>query len=184
VAVVGDLSVAFFNSLVYWIQNDTRVVLSPIFSTRVMVTSPLLNLSNQTLPFIAINHYNTTDGWWVQPDEAGVESRLVTYEFTIGVYCDTYANQRYYPHLVKREIEKETTVESGLTKDGIQVYKDWTVNVPLLTSTLCVAEPHLGNIFPLGGEDESDEIRLYRSMIDGWVDFTRDKSKILISTDT
>ena len=96
--IVGDLSVAFFNSLVYFLQNDA--VLSPIFSTRVMVTSPLLNLSNQTLPFIAINHYNTVDDWWVMPDEAGVESRLVAYEFTIGVYCADYPTQRYYPHLV------------------------------------------------------------------------------------
>lgn len=179
---VNDLSVAFFNSLIYWIQQDTQ--LSAIFSDRVMVTSPLLNLSNQTLPFIAINHYNTSDEWWVTPDEAGEESRLITYEFTIGVYCDSYANQRYYPYLVKREIEKETTVEGSLTKDGIQIYKGWTSGSPDSGSELCVAEPHLGNVFPLGGEDESDEIRLYRSMIDSYCDFTKDKTKVFISTDT
>lgn len=181
-ADVNDLSVAFFNSLIYWMQNDA--VLSAIFSDRVMVTSPLLNLSDQTLPFITINHYNTGDEWWVAPDEAGVESRLITYQFTIGVYCDSYANQRYYPYLVKREIEKETTVESGLTKDGIQVYKGWTSGAPDSGSELCVAEPHLGNVYPLGGETEEDEIRLYRSMIDGFADFTKSKAHVFITTNT
>jgi len=175
-ATVSDLSEAFFNSLIYWMKNETD--LTDEFSTRMYLTHPNLNLSLLTLPFITVNFYSTEDDFWAQPDEKDVESRLVKYNFSIGVYCETYARQRELPFLVKREIEQATTVESGLTQDGIQVYKGFdTDGDPDANSELCVAEPILGGVFPLGGEEEETTLK-FRSMIDSFVEFAKDKTKV------
>lgn len=181
-ATCSDLSEAFFNSLIYWMQNDA--ILAVPFSTRVYLKHPDLNLTMLTPPFIVVTHYDTGDDFWVQPDMAGTESRNIRYLFTIGVYCTSFAEQRDLPHLVKREIEKETTVESGLTKEGFQVWKGFTAGVPDAGTELCIAEPILGGVYSLGGDEEEDEVRKWRSMIDGVWETSKDKTKIFISTDS
>lgn len=194
-ALCADLSEAFFNSLIYWMWENTD--LDADFGDRMYLSHPDLNLSLLTLPFITINFYSTEDDIWAQPDIAYrtavdpnydptlqvFESRLIKYNFTIGVYCETYAQQRDLPYLVKREIEQATTVEGGLTKDGIQVYKGFdSSGDPDADSELCVAEPILGGPFPLGGEEEETTLK-NRSMIDGYWETSKDKTKVFISTD-
>lgn len=176
-----DLSEAFFNSLLYWMWSNTD--LHAEFADRIYLAHPDLNLSLLTLPFIIVNFYSTEDAFWEQPDKTGVESRLIRYNMTIGVYCSSYAQQRDLPYLVKREIEQATTVEGGLTKDGIQVYKGFTSGSPDAGTELCVSELFLGGPHPLGGEEEEVTLK-NRSMIDAFVEFVRDKTKVFISSNT
>lgn len=170
----------------------------PIYNTRVYLKQPDLNLTQLTLPFVVITHYDTSDDFWTQPDIAyrtavdpnwdstiqTFESRNVRYLFTIGVYCTSFAQQRHLPHLVKRQIESKWTLESGLNKDGFQVWKGFTSGSPDSGTELCIAEPIMGGPYPLGGETEEDEVRKWRSMIDCYWEVARDKSKVFISTDT
>ncbi len=181
-ADVKDLSIAFFNSLMYFLRNDIAVTTE--FSTRTYLLYPDSDLTGYTLPFIGINFYNTVEEFWTQPDEAGTESRMRTFYFTLAVYCDTFAKQRYLPMLVKREIEKETTVEGGITKDGIQIYKGWTGSTPDVGSELTVADTFITGIYPLGGDNEEEVTLKYRSFLDCYYEIAVDKSKVFISTDT
>ncbi len=181
-ATVKSLSEAFFNSLWYFLTQDAAVVAE--VSTRTYILYPDSNLSDYVQPFVGINFYNTGDEFWAMPDRAGTRSRMMRYFFTIAVYCDTYATQRYLPELVKREIEKETTTENGLDKTGIQVYSGWTLGVPDSGTELVVADIYMDMAYPLGGNDEEDVTEKYRSMIDAVYEVEKDKSKIFIDSDT
>ena len=194
-ATCSDLSEAFFNSFIYWLQNDAILVAQ--FSNRVYLAHPDLNLTMLTLPFVVVNYYDTADDIDTQPDMAesgqSYESRNIRYLFTIGVYCTDFkdpsvspTSQRVLPHLVKREIEKETTVRGSLTEQGFQVWKGFTTGIPDTGTELCVAEPILGGPYPLGGEPEKeeDEVMKWRSMIDGYFEVQKDKAKVFISTDS
>lgn len=186
----ADLSEAFFDSFIYWMQNHGAIT-TP-FPNEIVLMNPDLNISKLTPPFIVVTHYDTADDIVVQPDIAYRplseihESRNIRYLFTIGVYCRSFAEQRDYPYLVKREIERETTIVGSLHKDGFPVYQTWTIagSVPDTSEQLCVAAPVLGGPYPLGGDEEEDEVRKWRSMIDGYWETSKDKIKVFITTNT
>lgn len=184
-ALVKDLSEAFFNSLIYFLRNSILTSGTGEFiAASIDLLYPGKDLTKETLPFIGINFYNTGDEFWSMPDEAGTRSRMMRYYFTIGVYCENYAQQRWLPQKVKRVIEKAVTLEGTLTKQGIQVYKGWSSSASYDPgSELCVAEPYLDMVYPLGGNNEESKTLNYRSMIDGvwWVNV--DKTKVFIDSD-
>ena len=86
--------------------------------------------------------------------------------------------------LVKREIEKETTVENGLTKGGIQIYKGWTSGAPDSGTELAVADIYITGVYKLGGDNEEDVSLKYRSMIDAYYEISVDKTKVFIDSNT
>ena len=184
-ANVNNLQEAFYNSLIYFLKSSAA--LDTDFVNRMYISNPDLNLSNLTLPFILVTPYLNEGDVFEQPDVGGsamgvnFTSRLMKFNFTIGVYCNTYAKQRELPQLVRRTI-LSATVSS---EDGIQVYKGFdSSGDPDVGSELVVADVELGDITPLGGETEEDVVRKFRSMIDGYWEYPADKTVRFITTNT
>ena len=178
-SLVNNLGEAFYNSLVYFLRNSAD--LENDFDDRIYISHPDLNLSNLTLPFILIHSYLEEHDVNVQPDYEGTESRLARFNFTIGVYCQTYSQQRELPELVRRVILSSKVGN----KHGIQVYKGFDNNGnPDAGSELVIADIELGSITPLGGETEEDIVRKFRSMIDGYWEVLKDKTKKFINSDS
>jgi len=175
-AVVSSLSEAFYNSLIYFLKNDTE--LDDYFSTRVYLENPELNLSNLVLPFLTIKDYLNTEDIFAAPQVSGFENKLITFHFSIGVYCSTYAQQRYLPEFTRVRINQATV--SGTS--GIQIYSGWTAGSPDVGSELYVADIETGDITPLGGEEISDITRKFRSFIDVTSSVMKDFTKVFITT--
>ena len=178
-ATVNNLGEAFYKSLIYFLRSAAD--LNSDFVDRFWRANPDFPLSEKTLPFVLINAVMDEDDINVQPDTAGYESREMTFTFVIMVYCDTFANQVKLPELVKRTIEKATVS----SVDGFQIYKGFDSNGdPDVGSELVVAEPILGNVYPVGGETEEDLIRKFSSAIAGEWSILRDSTKKFIDSDS
>jgi len=175
-AVVGSLSEAFENSLVYFLRNNT--VLDDYFSTRVYMSTPDTNLSNLTVPFIVLKNYLKQEEIFAAPQMAGNENKLVIFNLSIGIYCETFAQQRYLPELVRKEINASVVG----TTPGIQIYSGWTAAAYDVGTELYVADLDVGDIYPLGGETEEDITRKFRSFIDATSSVMKDFSKVFITT--
>jgi len=174
-STVNSLSEAFYNSIIYFLRNDSN--LSTHFSNRVYLENPNLNLTVLTLPFLTVKDYLNSEDTFAAPEVSGYENKLVTFHFSIGVYCSTYAEQRYLPELVRTGINKSTV--NGVP--GIQIYKGWTDDDPDTGSEIYVAEIETGDITPLGGETEEDVTRKFRSFLDCTSSVMKDFSKIFIT---
>ena len=178
-ATLDNLSEAFYKSLVYFLWK--AAALNSDFADRMYWTYPGFNLADVALPFILVRDYHVADSFASQPDVAGYESRDIVFSFSIMVYCQDHDHQQYLPQLVKRTVETATVGNEY----GIQVYKGFdSSGDPDAGSELDVAEPFLGDIVPMGAEEEEDVLHKFASSIDGEWSVFRDKTKKFISTNS
>lgn len=172
----SNLTEAFYSSLQQFIKQNSTIDVSTVY-----ITSPTLNISGLTPPFILVRPWDRRESYFVMPED----QRSIEFYFDLWVSCTSFAQQRVLPLTVIREINKATATDADtFTRDGIQVYSsfDSSTGVANPSSKLCAADILLSAARSFEITTEEEQNRKFMDIISGYWFRIKDKTKAFLTT--
>ena len=176
---VANLTEALYTSLRYFLYNDSDINVSTVY-----IANPDINISSLTTPFIIVRPWDWRNSYWVMEDT----ERLHEFYFDLWIACSSFDQQQSLPQLVRKKIEAATaTGEDGNTRPGIQIYTAFDVSStgaggPNVSTNICEADLLLSAERTFEVTTPEEENRRYMSIMTGYWDKAKTKSKDFIST--